>query len=111
MLAEPLMRWTRLVQQAFLSIHLCSRALQAAVLAIRGRRGSEIEADRQLGQLLHGLPAGKAGVVGGAAGNKHDPPAALDGPVVVHQAPQRDALLVVRIPGRVHPLLRITQIA
>ena len=86
-----------------------SQADKESNCSVRSQRQEELEADRQLGQLLHGLAAGEAGVVGGAAGDKHDAPAALDGPVVVHQAAQRDALLVVGVPGRVHPLLHITQ--
>ena len=55
-------------------------------------------------QLLHSLAAGQAGVVGGAAGDEHDPAPPPDGGQVLCQAPQRDPALVVGVPLRVHCL-------
>ena len=59
---------------------------------------------RQLCHLLHGLAAGQTGVVGGTAGYEHKAAAALNRGIVVHQAPQHDALQMVGLPWHLVPL-------
>lgn len=65
---------------------------------VRGDMTTGKGAHGQLSEFLHGLAAGEAGVVRGAAGHKHDSAAAADGRDAVHKAPQRDALLMVGVP-------------
>lgn len=64
----------------------------------------QLQGHRHFHELLHRLPAGEAGVVGRATCNEHDAPAAPDGGDVVDEAPQRDAPLMVGVPGWVHSL-------
>ncbi len=71
------------------------------------KRSEGVVSHRQLGKFLHGLAAGEAVVEGGAACDEHDAAAAADGGYAVHQAPQRDALLVVGVPRGVHCLCRM----
>ena len=65
----------------------------AAVAQVRG----QLQRDGDVGQLLHRLPGGQAGVERGAARDEDDAPPAFDGRQVVGQAAQLDVPLRPRV--------------
>ena len=61
------------------------------------RSDASSRATWDVGQLLHRLPRGQAGVEGGAAGDEDDAPPAFDGRQVVGQAAKLDVPLRPRV--------------